>query len=145
MNSIVPWHFFDHISFSFTSVEEQTRATPHAWLTTEVRTSRRGLISSITMALVRGHSCAKYGPTATRLDDNWQAWRQQVTRGHNIVADGWAGAYYPYPHPNPPPTLKLTQKVSKMLIFNSITMTDQRTNGQTDGWTKPLIELRVRN
>ena len=64
---------------------------------------------------------------------------KQVTRGHNIVADGWAGASNPHPHPNPLPTLKHTQKVSKTLVFplfNSITMTDgptdQRTNGPTD-------------
>ena len=25
----------------------------------------------------------------------------QVTRGHNIVEDGWAGAYNPPPHPLP--------------------------------------------
>jgi len=73
---------------------------------------------------------------------------KQVTRGHNIVADGWAGASNPHPHPNPSPTLKHTQKVSKTLVFplfNSMTMTDKRTNGRTDGRTKPLIELRVRN
>ena len=27
----------------------------------------------------------------------------QVTRGHNIVADGWAGASNPHPHLNPQP------------------------------------------
>ena len=70
---------------------------------------------------------------------------KQVTRGHNIVADGWAGASNPHPHPNQGPTLKRAQKVSKTLVFNSITMTDQRTDGPTDGRTKPLIELRVRN
>ena len=26
---------------------------------------------------------------------------EQVTRGHNIVGDGWAGASNPQPHPNP--------------------------------------------
>ena len=81
--------------------------------------------------------------------------RKQVTRGHNIVADGWAGASYPYPHPNLPLTLKHTQKVSLTLVFphfNSMT-TDQRTNGptdqqidgRTDGRTKPLIKIRVRD
>ena len=92
---------------------------------------------------------------------------KQVTRGHNIVADGWAGASNPHPHPNPihtlthtPSTHKHTQKVSKTSVFplfDSITMmdgpTDQRTDGRTngrtdqrtDGRTKPLIELRVRN
>ena len=28
----------------------------------------------------------------------------QVTRGHNIVWDGWAGGYNPNPHPCPPQT-----------------------------------------
>ena len=32
---------------------------------------------------------------------------KQVTRGHNIVADVWAGASNPHPRLNPPPTLKL--------------------------------------
>ena len=27
--------------------------------------------------------------------------KKQVTRGNNIVADGWAGASNPQPHPNP--------------------------------------------
>ena len=77
--------------------------------------------------------------------------QKQVTRGHNIVADGWAEASNPHPHLNPPPTLKHTQKVSKTLVFplfNSMT-TDRQTDGptdqRTDGRTKPLIELRVRN
>ena len=42
---------------------------------------------------------------------------QQVTRGHNIVADGWAGASNPHPHPNPPPPLKHTPNKSKTLVF----------------------------
>ena len=29
--------------------------------------------------------------------------KQQVTWGHNIVADGWAGASNPQPHPSPNP------------------------------------------
>ena len=28
--------------------------------------------------------------------------KEQVARGHNIVADGWAGASNSYPHPTPP-------------------------------------------
>ena len=40
------------------------------------------------------------------------------------VADGWAGA-----------------EMSVFPLFDSITSTD----GPTNGWTKPLIELRVRN
>ena len=34
---------------------------------------------------------------------------KQVTRGHNIVADGWAGAFKPHPHPNPTAILKHSQ------------------------------------
>ena len=72
---------------------------------------------------------------------------EQVTRGHNIVAEGWAGASYPHPYPMP---LSQTQKkTSKTLNFALFVSTDQRTNGPTDqlndGRTKPLTELRVRN
>ena len=65
-----------------------------------------------------------------------------MTRGHNIVADGWAGASNPHPHPKPHSIHKHTQKVSKTLdfpLFNSITMkdgppdvpTDRQTGGQS--------------
>ena len=41
--------------------------------------------------------------------------------GHNVVADGWAGAANPYPHPmllpTPLPTQTHTQKASKSLVF----------------------------
>ena len=37
---------------------------------------------------------------------------EQVTRGHNIVAVGWAGASNLHPNPNSSPTLEHTQKVS---------------------------------
>ena len=72
---------------------------------------------------------------------------KQVTWGHNIVADGWAGAANSHPHPMPHPTplptplpkQSHTQKASKMLVFplfDSCTPTDRRTNatdGRTDG------------
>ena len=45
---------------------------------------------------------------------------KQATRGHNIVADGWAGAANPHPHPTPHPIPRLTQthtqKASKTLV-----------------------------
>ena len=41
------------------------------------------------------------------------------------VADGWAGA--------------------EISVFDSCSRTDRPTDGRTDGRTKPLIELRVRN
>ena len=65
---------------------------------------------------------------------------KQVTRGHNIVADGWAGASKPYSHSNPPPTLKHTQKVSKTLICSISTrslQTDRRTKGPRDQCNGP--------
>ena len=61
---------------------------------------------------------------------------KQVTRGNNIVADGWAGAAnphaYPTPHPNPFPTQTHT-KSFKNACFPTfrLVLTDQRTNGPT--------------
>ena len=88
---------------------------------------------------------------------------KQVTQGHNIVADGWAGASNPQPHPNTTP-LQHTHTYTNCGIINArfsrfrlehddLNMADKQTNGPTsvrwsrwtDGWTKPLIELRVRN
>ena len=77
-------------------------------------------------------------------------------QGHNIVADGWAGAANPHPQPKPHPTTYLTlthtQKGSKTLVFpllDSCSWTDGLMDGRsdelTDGRTKPLMELRVRN
>ena len=44
---------------------------------------------------------------------------EQVTRGHNIVADGWAGASNPHPHPNPHPThTNIHKKYLKRLFFH---------------------------
>ena len=65
---------------------------------------------------------------------------EQVTRDHNIVADGWAGASNPHPYPNPQPTHKHTQKVSKTLVFPLFDswVTDQRTDGPTD---RPMDQL----
>ena len=44
------------------------------------------------------------------------------------VADGWAGA-----------------EMRFFTLFDSCSRTDRPTNGQMEGRTKPLIELRVRN
>ena len=75
-----------------------------------------------------------------------------VTRGHHIVADGWAGASNPHPQPNPhlsPPTHKHTQKVSKTLVFplfDSWVMdrwTDRRTDGWTDGRTDGWMDRQT--
>ena len=78
-----------------------------------------------------------------------------MTRGHNIVADGWAGAAnsHPHPmlHPTPLPTQTHTLKASKTLVFplfDSLTRTDRRIDRPTDRWTdrrtNPLIEMRGR-
>ena len=59
---------------------------------------------------------------------------QQVTRGHNIVADGWAGASNPHPHLMPPPSTPKPKKASKTLVFQFSTR-GLWTNGRTDGRT----------
>ena len=59
---------------------------------------------------------------------------QQVTRRHDIVADGWAGAANPHPHPTPYPTplptQTHTQKASKTLVFPLFDSCSRM-----DGWT----------
>ena len=73
-----------------------------------------------------------------------------MTRGHNIVEDGWAETSNSHPHIKPTTRLMHTQKVSKTLVFpllNSMTPdgpADGRTDGWMDGRTKLLAELRVR-
>ena len=59
---------------------------------------------------------------------------KQVTRGHNIVAYGWAEAANPHSHPTPYPTPFPTQthKASKTVVFTLAGPTDQQTNGSTD-------------
>ena len=70
---------------------------------------------------------------------------KQVTRGHNIVADGWAGASNPQPNPNhtpnPPPTHLHTNNTNcsilntRFFAFSTRAWQlkfDGRTNGPTD-------------
>ena len=79
---------------------------------------------------------------------------KQVTRGHNIVAYGWAEAANPHSHPTPYPTPFPTQthKASKTVVFTLFDScsrtnrpTEQRIDGPTVGRTRPPIEWRVRN
>ena len=81
--------------------------------------------------------------------ENEKEWKKekQVTQGHNIVADGWAGASNPQPHPTPipntPPTIEWCNRFngmmqSTLIVFNSSVTTqawrkDRRTDRQTDG------------
>ena len=65
---------------------------------------------------------------------------QQVTRGNNIVADGWAGASNLNPHLISPPSTLKPKKAYKTFVFQFSTRglrtdrrTDQRTDGPTDG------------
>ena len=72
--------------------------------------------------------------------------KKQVTRGHNIVADGWAGVCNPQPHPNhtpkPPPTHSPTNKTNCSTLNTRFSrfqcerdissVTDRQTNGPTD-------------
>ena len=65
--------------------------------------------------------------------------RKQVTRSHNIVADGWAGASNPHPHPKPSTH---TQTADDMLIF-ALFDSWPRTNGPTDRWTDGWMDGRT--
>ena len=62
-------------------------------------------------------------------------WKKQVTQGHNIVADGWAGASNPQPNPNPHPShTNIHKKYPKRLFFHFSTRslpTDQRMDRQS--------------
>ena len=68
-----------------------------------------------------------------------------MTRGHDIVANGWAGASNPNPHLTPFPTQTHTQKALKRSFFHFLSCVHGPTDGSMDGRTKPLIELRDRN
>ena len=75
-----------------------------------------------------------------------------MTRGHNIVADGWAGASNPHPHPNPPPTKNIHEKYlnARFPTFQlddpgrtdgrTVGRTDGPTDGQPGGWTDERID-----
>ena len=75
--------------------------------------------------------------------------KKQVTQGLDIVADSWAGASNPHLQPYPQPHLQtFTEKCELLFFFHFLTQspwTDGLMDQQIDGWTKPLIELRVRN
>ena len=54
----------------------------------------------------------------------------QVTRGHNNIADGLAGASNPHPHPKPPPHSNIFPQFNSMILDGP---TDGPTDQQTDG------------
>ena len=57
------------------------------------------------MILIARFSCMDLCRVLSRYQSRATCNEQmQVTRGHNIVADGEAGASNLQPHPNPPPT-----------------------------------------
>ena len=60
----------------------------------------------------------------------WLLNQEQVTRGHNIVADGWAGASNPHPHPMPPHQHTYPKKYLKRSFFHFSTR-GLRTDGQS--------------
>ena len=65
---------------------------------------------------------------------------EQVTRGHDIIEEGWAGASNPHPHPNPlTPHTNIHKKYLKHSFFHFLSgspRTDGLTDGPTDGWTE---------
>ena len=60
--------------------------------------------------------------------------------GHNLVADGWTGAFNPHPHPNSQPNRQTNAKYITNARFSTfrLMVTDQWTNEPTDrpmdGW-----------
>ena len=62
----------------------------------------------------------------------------QVTWGHNIVADGWAGTFNPQPHPNPPSPPHTHTHNNNISILNArfcffyLSVMDHQTNGPAD-------------
>ena len=104
--------------------------------------------SFLILAVTKAATDQKNGADTAAYWKRKQNWlklyvQKQVTRGHNIVADGWAGASNLHPYPVTPN--KHTQKVSKTLViplFHSMT-SDRHTDGWTNGRTKPLMKLRV--
>ena len=81
--------------------------------------------------------------------------RKQVRQGHNIIVDGWGGAYHSHPYPPLPQAHSHTQSHNRNIInagFHTLDIsipdcflldhhgqTDRRTNKWTNGWTKPPI------
>ena len=67
--------------------------------------------------------------------------KKQVTRGHNIVADGWAGESNPQPHlplPTRPPPHTLTRTNNCSMINErfsrfQLSVTEEPMDGRTDG------------
>ena len=78
-----------------------------------------------------------------------RSWEEQVTRGHNIVADGWVEASTPILTPTHPPHSNIRKKYLKRLFptfkHNDLRWTNGSTDQQTNAWAEPLIELRVSN
>ena len=75
---------------------------------------------------------------------------EQVTRGNNHVADGWAGEYNPHSHPNPPHTYaeSIQRHLFSHILSRADGRMDQHMDRRTDRWLDrriELVELRVRN
>ena len=67
---------------------------------------------------------------------------KQVTRGHNFLADRWAGASNPHPDPNSPIHIRTYAKVSKTL-FHLRSWTKRPTDRQMNTRTKPVTHQRM--
>ena len=77
-------------------------------------------------SIIGGSTIPLSGETATPI--------KQVTRGHNIVADGWAGASNPNPHHKSPTHMHKKHLKRSFPHFSTRAYgpTDRPTNGRTD-------------
>ena len=143
----------------------QNGTKPQAWQTLEDVHTRISHLNTVFFFLlfsrplwqaddnpIKTHPCcpdSHLWKEGQRRRENEREREKQVTRGHNIVADGWTGASNPHLEPHSPPHTNILKKYQNCLLSHFSTRsygpTNGRTDRRTDGPTKPLIELRVRN
>ena len=70
------------------------------------------------------------------MEDFHSHMMQQVTRGHSIVADGWAGVSKPHPHPKPYSIHKHIKRIQNA-HFSTFRLNQ---HGLTDGPTDRQID-----
>ena len=78
-------------------------------------------------------------------DNAFQSQWKQVTRGHNILADGWAGASNPHPYHPPPHAHSHTQTIltaasqTRVCALRDLIVKDGPTDHRTVGPTHKVL------